>query len=119
LVKKFAWVDRSGDHSARLTVSNPIVYAKRDRGQYAKRAVKKSFPRRLFPKSAKYRLIDEIVARKSASNLTNPCPPKRFPLNTNDPEDPTCPIRSHREKIPGPSVFPRRWGIPCRNGCRR
>jgi len=53
LVKRFAWVDPAGDHSVRLTVSVPIVYAKRDRGQYAKRAAKKSIPLKLFPKCAK------------------------------------------------------------------
>ena len=53
LVKKFAWVDLAGDHSARLTVSVLIVYAKRDRGQYAKRAPKKSISPGLFPKRAK------------------------------------------------------------------
>jgi hypothetical protein len=53
LVKKFAWVDPAGDHSARLTVSVLIVYAKRDRGQYAKRPAKKTDPSGLFPKSAK------------------------------------------------------------------
>jgi len=52
-VKKFAWVDLAGDHSARLTVSNPIVYAKRDRGQYAKRVTEISIPPGHFPKSAK------------------------------------------------------------------
>src|SRR4030065_468049 len=39
--EEFAWVDPAGDHSARLTVSDLIVYAKRDRGQYAKRPPKK------------------------------------------------------------------------------
>jgi hypothetical protein len=53
LVKKFAWVDLAGDHSAHLTVSDPIVYAKRDRGQYAKRAAKISIQPGLFPESAK------------------------------------------------------------------
>jgi hypothetical protein len=40
-VKKFAWVDPAGDHSARPTLSVLIVYGKRDRGQYAKRHAKK------------------------------------------------------------------------------
>jgi hypothetical protein len=53
LVKRFAWVDLAGDHSARFTVSVLIVYAKCDRGQYAKRATKKSTPRSRFPKNAK------------------------------------------------------------------
>jgi hypothetical protein len=52
-VKKFAWVDLAGDHSARLTVSALIVYAKRDRGQYTKRPVENYLPRTIFPEIRK------------------------------------------------------------------
>ena len=31
----------------------------------------------------------------------------------------TCPTRSARKKIPGPSVSLRRWELPCRDGCWR
>jgi len=53
LVKIFAWVDLAGDRSARPTVSIIIVYAKRDRGQYAKRAAEYYLPRRFFREKGK------------------------------------------------------------------
>src|SRR5512143_2192373 len=53
LVKIFAWVDLAGDHSARLTVSILIVYAKRDRGQYTKRIAEYYLHPRFFPGKGK------------------------------------------------------------------
>jgi len=53
LVKIFAGVDLSDDHSARPTVSILIVYAKRDRGQYAKRIAEYYLRRRFFPEKSK------------------------------------------------------------------